>query len=55
MKSEYRKRGFQEVMTPNVYNAKLWMTSGHWDHYAVKIIFRSLPILHFILLTCLLK
>jgi threonyl-tRNA synthetase len=35
MKSEYRKRGFQEVMTPNVYNAKLWMTSGHWDHYAV--------------------
>ncbi len=39
MKNEYRKRGFLEVMTPNVYNAKLWMTSGHWDHYAVNLIF----------------
>ncbi|KAJ6648817.1 Threonine--tRNA ligase 1, cytoplasmic [Pseudolycoriella hygida] len=34
MKSEYRKRGFQEVMTPNIYNARLWQTSGHWDYYA---------------------
>ncbi|XP_011212417.2 threonine--tRNA ligase 1, cytoplasmic isoform X1 [Bactrocera dorsalis] len=34
IKSEYRKRGFQEVITPNVYNSKLWMTSGHWQHYA---------------------
>ena len=25
MKSEYRKRGFQEVISPNVYNAKLWV------------------------------
>lgn len=33
IRSEYRKRGFQEVITPNVYNAKLWMTSGHWQHY----------------------
>ena len=24
----------QEVMSPNMYNAKLWKTSGHWDHYA---------------------
>ena len=32
---EYRRRGFQEVVSPNVYNAKLWKTSGHWDHYAV--------------------
>ena len=21
-------------MTPNVYNAKLWETSGHWQHYS---------------------
>ena len=21
-------------MTPNIYNAKLWMTSGHWEHYS---------------------
>ncbi|KAM7352721.1 threonine--tRNA ligase isoform 2-T2 [Cochliomyia hominivorax] len=34
IKSEYRKRGFQEVITPNIYNSKLWMTSGHWQHYA---------------------
>ncbi|NXF60795.1 SYTC protein, partial [Ciccaba nigrolineata] len=31
---EYRKRGFQEVVTPNVFNSKLWMTSGHWQHYS---------------------
>jgi threonyl-tRNA synthetase len=34
LKSEYRKRGFNEVITPNIYNSKLWMTSGHWDHYS---------------------
>lgn len=34
IKTEYRKRGFQEVISPNVYNSKLWMTSGHWQHYA---------------------
>lgn len=34
IKAEYRKRGFQEVITPNIYNVKLWQTSGHWQHYA---------------------
>jgi threonyl-tRNA synthetase len=34
LRSEYRVRGFQEVITPNVYNSKLWLTSGHWQHYA---------------------
>ncbi|CAF0919816.1 unnamed protein product [Brachionus calyciflorus] len=34
IRSEYRKRGFQEVITPNVYNYKLWVTSGHWQHYS---------------------
>ncbi|XP_031636637.1 threonine--tRNA ligase 1, cytoplasmic [Contarinia nasturtii] len=34
MKNEYRKRGFQEVVSPNIYNAKLWEKSGHWQHYA---------------------
>ncbi|XP_026043912.1 threonine--tRNA ligase 1, cytoplasmic isoform X2 [Astatotilapia calliptera] len=34
IRSEYRKRGFQEVVTPNVYNSKLWQTSGHWQHYS---------------------
>lgn len=34
IKSEYWKRGFSEVISPNIYNAKLWQTSGHWDYYA---------------------
>ncbi len=33
MRSEYRKRGFSEVITPNIYNINLWKTSGHWDNY----------------------
>nr|XP_039248388.1 threonine--tRNA ligase 1, cytoplasmic-like isoform X1 [Styela clava] len=33
IKSEYRKRGFTEVVSPNIYNSKLWLTSGHWQHY----------------------
>ncbi|XP_060114650.1 threonine--tRNA ligase, mitochondrial [Heteronotia binoei] len=34
IKSEYLKRGFHEVITPNIYNVKLWEASGHWQHYA---------------------
>ncbi|XP_064867377.1 threonine--tRNA ligase 1, cytoplasmic [Oncorhynchus nerka] len=34
IRSEYRKRGFQEVVTPNIYNSKLWQASGHWQHYS---------------------
>ncbi|XP_044265947.1 threonine--tRNA ligase 1, cytoplasmic isoform X1 [Tribolium madens] len=34
IKKEYRKRGFQEVISPNIFNAKLWQVSGHWAHYA---------------------
>lgn len=33
MRSEYKKRGYDEVITPNMYNAKLWETSGHWANY----------------------
>ena len=33
---EYRKRGFQEVVSPNIYSTKLWETSGHWQHYSVR-------------------
>ncbi|KAJ4196506.1 Threonine--tRNA ligase [Fusarium falciforme] len=33
LKGEYRKRGFTEVMSPNVYKADLWKISGHWGHY----------------------
>eukprot|EP00094_Tigriopus_californicus_P005723 TCALIF_05516-PA protein Name:"Similar to TARS Threonine--tRNA ligase, cytoplasmic (Bos taurus)" AED:0.24 eAED:0.24 QI:16/0.71/0.62/0.87/0.71/0.75/8/94/631 len=34
IREEYWKRGFQEVISPNIYNSKLWQTSGHWEHYA---------------------
>jgi threonyl-tRNA synthetase len=34
IRKEYRKRGYTEVITPNMFNAKLWQQSGHWQHYA---------------------
>ncbi|CDR44075.1 CYFA0S13e02894g1_1 [Cyberlindnera fabianii] len=33
LRSEYRKRGYDEVITPNMFNSKLWETSGHWANY----------------------
>jgi len=33
LREEYWKRGYQEVTTPNMFNHKLWLTSGHWQHY----------------------
>lgn len=33
LRNEYQKRGFLEVITPNMYHKKLWERSGHWQHY----------------------
>ncbi|KAJ5477945.1 hypothetical protein N7530_003454 [Penicillium desertorum] len=33
LRAEYRKRGYQEVQTPNMYDVGIWKTSGHWEHY----------------------
>ncbi|CAN0523544.1 unnamed protein product, partial [Ectocarpus sp. 12 AP-2014] len=33
IRSEYWKRGYQEVTTPNMYNMDLWEQSGHAAHY----------------------
>ncbi|KAI0795521.1 hypothetical protein C8Q75DRAFT_791290 [Abortiporus biennis] len=33
MRAEYFKRGYQEVISPNMYHSKLWETSGHWQNY----------------------
>lgn len=33
IKSQYWKRGYDEVITPNIYNLDLWHTSGHAMHY----------------------
>ena len=33
LRSEYWKRGYQEVNSPNMFNSSLWKQSGHWEHY----------------------
>jgi threonyl-tRNA synthetase len=33
IKEEYWKRGYDEVITPNVFNLDLWHQSGHAMHY----------------------
>ncbi|KAF6769777.1 hypothetical protein AHF37_12193 [Paragonimus kellicotti] len=39
IRAEYWRRGFQEVITPNIYNSALWETSGHWQHYSVSMVY----------------
>ncbi|XP_077431249.1 threonine--tRNA ligase 1, cytoplasmic isoform X2 [Vanacampus margaritifer] len=34
IRSEYRRRGFAEVITPTLYSTALWERSGHWEHYS---------------------
>ncbi|XP_029359444.1 threonine--tRNA ligase, cytoplasmic isoform X1 [Echeneis naucrates] len=34
IKSEYQRRGFNEVVTPTLYTTALWERSGHWEHYS---------------------
>ncbi|XP_036909654.1 threonine--tRNA ligase 2, cytoplasmic isoform X2 [Sturnira hondurensis] len=33
MREEYHRRHFTEVLSPTMYNSKLWEVSGHWQHY----------------------
>jgi threonyl-tRNA synthetase len=33
LREEYIKRGYHEVVTPQLYNKALWESSGHWQHY----------------------
>lgn len=33
IREQYWKRGYTEVMSPNVYSTKLWETSGHYANY----------------------
>lgn len=33
LREQYWKRGYHEVITPNMFNANLWRISGHWDFY----------------------
>ncbi|KAF2977835.1 hypothetical protein EK904_007803 [Melospiza melodia maxima] len=34
VQGEYRRRNFTEVVSPNIFNSKLWEASGHWQHYS---------------------
>ncbi|KAI9729273.1 MAG: hypothetical protein M1834_006943 [Cirrosporium novae-zelandiae] len=33
LRVQYRRYGFQEVLTPTIYKKSLWEQSGHWDNY----------------------
>ncbi len=33
IRNEYKKRGYQEVITPLIYDKSLWERSGHWKHF----------------------
>lgn len=33
MRAQYRDRGYEEVLSPNMYNMQLWETSGHAANY----------------------
>ncbi|OBT64172.1 threonyl-tRNA synthetase [Pseudogymnoascus sp. 23342-1-I1] len=33
LRDELWKRGYEEVITPNMFNSELWKTSGHWQNY----------------------
>ena len=33
IRGQYISRGYQEVVTPNMYNIDLWRISGHAEHY----------------------
>jgi len=33
IRNEYRVRGFNEVISPNIFNLHLWKTSGHYINY----------------------
>ena len=36
------RRGFAEVITPQILDVDLWHTSGHWDHYRDAMFFSAL-------------
>lgn len=33
LRGEYIKRGYKEVVTPQLFNKELWNQSGHWEYY----------------------
>ena len=39
LRRDLYKRGYEEVITPHVYNADVWKTSGHYDFYKENMYF----------------
>ncbi len=39
VQGQLRKRGYQEIKTPQVLDVELWHRSGHWDNYRENMFF----------------
>ncbi|CAD8184404.1 unnamed protein product [Paramecium pentaurelia] len=39
LRRQYYIRGYQEVISPNIFNAQLWKISGHYDKYKENLFF----------------
>ncbi len=39
VRKQLRKRGYQEIKTPEVLDEELWHRSGHWDNYKENMFF----------------
>ena len=38
----FREFGYEEIMTPIILSKKLWLQSGHWDHYKENMYFTQM-------------
>jgi threonyl-tRNA synthetase len=41
VRKQLRKRGYEEIATPQVLDEQLWHRSGHWDNYREEMYFLS--------------
>jgi len=41
-REEHRKMHYEEIQTPIILNKKLWLQSGHWDHYKENMYFTKI-------------
>jgi len=39
MREKYREYGYDEVITPQIFDVSLWKRSGHWDNYREEMYF----------------
>ena len=42
LRAEYRARGYQEVVTPQIFDAELYRISGHYDNYRENMYFTQI-------------